>query len=242
MSEHQNRTTNRTVDAKYRKRRLVKKPGSTSKTKFLVWLSGHSVCVLFGTITLFFQALWLPNVYYINSIAYRLCLLGATTAFLANLSHKFGLHYLPPITTLLAQHNFQYLNLAIMYSFTFKSVFKIVPLYLISILQLCEHFKVGAVQKHADSIASIIGFDEIFLIFYLFVRTLAFRSTSGYQLAILLMFLWLRILFDPDTAKMFSYVVDKADAKVSNIKHEKVNKVWTKIKRFLEEKQSSNFI
>lgn len=242
MSETQNGTTNRTVEKEQRKKRLVRKTVSASKTKYYIWLGGHASCVVFGTITLIFQAFWLPNVYYINSIAYRLCLLGATSAFLATLSHKFSLHYLPPFTTLLAQYNFQYLVLAVIWCFTFRSFFKIMPLYLISILQLSEDHKVAFVQKHADSIASFIGFDEIFLILYLFVRTVAFRSTSGYQMAIMTIFVWLRILFDPDTAKMFMYVVDKADARVSNIKNEKVHKAWTKIKRFLDEKQSAQFI
>lgn len=240
-SENQNGTTNRTVEKEHRKKRLVRKSVRASKAKYYAWLGGHASCVLFGTITLIFQAFWLPNVYYVNSVCYRLCLLGASVALLATLSHKFSLHYLPPFTTLLAQHNFQYLVLAVIWCFTFRSFFKIMPLYLISILQLSELHKFKFVQKHADTIASFIGFDEIFLILYLLVRTVAFRSTSGYQMSVLVIFVWLRILFDPDTAKMFMYVVDKADFRVSQIKNEKVSKVWTKFKRFLDDKLSAKF-
>lgn len=232
--------TNRMVEPDYRKRKLVKKIGGQSKTKYYVWLGGHATSLVFGTVTLIFQIFWLPNVYYINSISYRLCLLGATTAFLATMSHKFGLHYLPPFTTLLVQHNFQYLILAIIWCFTFKSILKILPLYLISLLQLSEHKKVSFIQKHSDSIGSFIGFTELLLMAYLLLRTIAFRSTSGYQFAIMSIFLWLRILFDPDTARMFAYVVDKADSKISTVKNEKVTKAWGKAKKFLHEKQSDN--
>lgn len=231
--------TNRIVSREDRKRRLVRRLVGTSKTKLYVWSLGHTLCVIFGSITMVFQVLWLPKIFYINSICYRLCLLGATTAYLATLSHKFGLHHLPPFTTLLAQHNFQYLILSVIWCFTFKSVFKIVPLYLISLLQLADHKKIAFVQKHGDVLGAIIGFTEISFIFYLLIRTLTFRSTSGYQLAIFLIFIWLRILFDSLTSHMFAYVVDKADVHVSKIKHEKVAKVWTKVKNFLEDKQSA---
>lgn len=229
--------TNDTVAAKHRKKRLVAKHSGPSKIKYYVWLAGHTMSLLFGLVSFTWQVLWLRNVYYVNSIAYRMSLLGAVMALGASMSKKFGLRYLPPFSTLLAQRNFQYLVLSLVWSFTFKSIFKLIPTLMISFLQLALHFKAKAVLGQADLLASAIAFDEILLVLYLLVRTLLFRYTAGYQLLIMLTFLWLRVLFDESTANMFGYLVIKLDGRVSGVKNEKVQKVWKKIKVFLKEKQ-----
>lgn len=229
--------TNETVEPSLRKRKLVRKQDLLSKLKYIIWFTGHVMCIVFGLVTFVWQTLWLKNVYYVNSIAYRLSLLGASMALVATMSHKFGLSYLPHFPTLLTQLNFQYLVLAIIWCFTFKSVLKIIPLFLISVLQLTSHKKIAVVQKQADFLASIIAFDEIFLVIYLLVRAIFFRQTSGYQLAVVLIFMWLRVLFDDDTANMFAYILDKFDTKFSTLKNEKVLKVWKKTKAFLDEKR-----
>lgn len=236
-NQNGNDVTNDTVKPTLRKKKLVKKQGDPSKLKYYLWLGGHVFSIVFGIVTFVWQTLWLKNVYYINSIAYRLALIGASAALLATMSHKFGLKYLPHFPSLLAQLNFQYLVLAVIWCFTFKSIFKIIPLFLISVLQLAEHKKIGAIQKQADFLASIIGFSELFLVVYLLLRTIFFRQTSGYQLAVVLIFLWLRILFDDETANMFAYLVEKLDGKVSTVKNEKVLKIWSKVKAFLDEKR-----
>lgn len=232
------KVSNSTVEPHLRKRKLVRKHQSSSNVKYYVWLAGHIMCLLFGTVMFVFKTLRLKDNYHIGNISYRLTLVGATMAFAATAAHKFGLKFLPPLTTLLAQLNFQYLVLSFVWCFTFKSVLKVIPVFLISFLQLSNHFNVGVIVKQADFLAQIIGFDEIFLIVYLILRTLFFRSTAGYQLVLVLMFLWLRILFDEETAKMFSFIVDKLDGKVSGIKNEKVSKVWKKIRDFINEKAS----
>lgn len=231
-----NHTTNRKEDPEHRKRKLVLKHSTASKLKYNIWLSGHIACVAFGLLSYIHSILWLPNKWYIGSIIYRLCLYGGCAALTATLSHKFGLHYLPPFTTLMAQNNFQYLVLCSIWSLTFRSVFKLTPMFLISLLQLSDHFKVDAVLKHLDQIGGFIGFSELILLVYLLLRTIFFRGTSGYQLAVMLSFIWLRILFDKPTAQMFAYVIDKADAKVSQVKNPKVQKFWPKIKAFIDEK------
>ncbi|GEQ72553.1 hypothetical protein JCM33374_g6240 [Metschnikowia sp. JCM 33374] len=229
--------TNETVEPKYRKKKLVKKQPSASNLKYTVWLAGHALSVVFGVVTFTWQIFWLRNVWYINSISYRLSLLGSVLALGATMSKKYGLKYLPPFSTLLAQQNFQYLVLAVIWCFTFKSIFKVIPTFTISVLQLSLNKKIAPVLDQADFLASIIAFDELLLIVYLLVRTLLFRYSSGYQLVIVCVFMWLRILFDKDTANLFGYVVEKADGKMSGIKNEKVHKAWGKIKHFLEEKQ-----
>lgn len=230
--------SNETVRADLRKKKLVRKQTQTSALKYHLWLAGHALAVVFGLVAIVWQAFWLKNVYYIGSISYRLSLLGTVLALGATMSKQFGLHFLPPLTTLLAQHNFQYLVLAVTWMFTFKLVFKLIPTVLISLLQLAAHKKVSFVENQADFLGSIIAFDEVLLVGYLLLRTLLFRSTSGFQLTIMLILLWLRILFDPNTAQMFGYLVDKLDGKMSTQKNEKVLKVWGKIKLFLREKQN----
>ncbi|KAM9917842.1 hypothetical protein OXX59_009069 [Metschnikowia pulcherrima] len=229
--------TNDTVEPKHRKRRLVKKHAGPSNLKYTVWLTGHVLSVVFGLVTFTWQILWLKNVYYINSISYRLSLIGSVLALGSTMSKKYGLNYLPPFSTLLAQQNFQYLVLALIWCFTFKSIFKVIPTFIISVLQLSLNKKIDVVLKQSEFLASIIAFDELFLILYLLLRTLLFRYTSGYQLVIVSVFMWLRVLFDKDTANLIGYVVEKADGRMSGVKNEKVQKAWRKVKHFLSEKQ-----
>lgn len=230
--------TNDTVDPNFRKRKLVRKQGGTSKIKFYVWLTGHVFSVVFGAISFVFQILWLKNIYYINSISYRLSLLGTVLALGATMSKKFGLHFLPPLPTLLAQLNFQQLMLAVIWCFTFKSVFKIIPTFLVSVLQLGAYFKIAPVQNASHFLGAVIALDEILLVGYLLLRTLFFRNTAGYQLLIVLVGFWLRVLFDEDTANLVAFLVDKLDGKVSTMKNPKVLKIWGKVKLFLKEKQN----
>lgn len=235
--ETEKQATNETVAPSLHKRKLIRKQLLLSRLNYTIWLAGHCASVIFGAITLIWQTLWLKNVYYINSISYRLALLGASMAFLATMSHKFGLRYLPQFPTLLTQLNFQFLVLSVIWCFTFKSIFKIIPLFLISVLQLSDHKKIAVVQTQADFLATIIAFDELFLVLYLVLRTLLFRLTSGFQLAVVFVFLALRILFDEDTCNMFAYVMEKLDLKVKMVKNKKVVKAWEKTKLFLEEKR-----
>lgn len=235
--ETEKRPTNDTVKPSFHKRKLVRKQQLLSKLSYTLWVAGHSISIIFGLITFIWQTLWLKNIYYINSISYRMALLGASTAFVATMAHKFGLRYLPQFPTLLTQLNFQFFVLSVIWCFTFKSIFKIIPLFLISLLQLAEHKKIAVVQKHSDFLATIIAFDELILVIYLLLRTIFFRLTSGYQLAVVLVFLWLRVLFDDDTASMFAYIMEKLDLKVMTVKNEKVLKAWKKTKLFLEEKR-----
>lgn len=234
------KVSNSTVEPHLRKKKLVRKNKDHSKIKYQVWLAGHCMCLVFGTVTFVWQTLWLRNAYYINSIAYRLALLGAFLALGSTTAHKYGLQYLPPLTTFLSQQNFQFLILSMVWCFTFKSVLKIIPFFLISLLQVAENKKIAVVQKQADFLAQLIVYDELLLIVYLLLRTIFFRNTSGFQLVLKLVFLWLRILFDPTTSDMFLFVVQKLDGKVSTVKNEKVQMVWKKVKLALEEKRHDN--
>lgn len=219
-----------------RKKKLVRKQKGPNPIKYKLWLAGHLSCIVFGCITFVFQIFWLPNKFYINSIAYRLSLLGSIVALLATVSHKYGLRYLPPSSTLIAQQNFQFVVLGAVWLFTFKSVFKIIPFFLTAVLQIANHKNISAVVKQADFLASFIAYDELVLIVYLLLRTLCFRGTSGFQLVLFLLFYWLRILYNPETTNLFKTIINRLDGKVQNVKNEKVVHYWDKIKMTIEQK------
>jgi hypothetical protein len=230
--------TNATVASEHRKKKLVRKNSGPNPLKYKIWLAGHLMSLIFGGISSIFQLLWLPNRYYINSISYRLSLLGSVLALGATFSHKFGLRFLPPPLTMVAQQNFQYLVLAFLWCFTFKSVFKLIPFLLISTLQLGAHKKIGAIEKQLDFLASLIAYDELLLIVYLFLRTVFLRGWSGYQLVVFLVFYWLRILYNKETGNLFRSIVDRLDGKIQG-KNEKLTHYWDKTKMFFDEKQHS---
>lgn len=235
MSEPK-QATNVTVEPELRKKKLVRKTLAPAKTRHMLWMAGHGASVVFGLISLVWTALWLPNRYYIYTISYTVAMVGAATALAMSLSHKYGLKYLPPMTALLAQHNFQFLVLALIWCFTFKTVFKTIPFFLVSLLQLADHFKIGAVVEHAQVVGRVVGINELILVVYLALRTLLFRRTAGYQLVTVLVFFWLRVLFDKDAAHLFAFLIQKLDGHVLGIKNEKVTTAWLKVKGFVEDK------
>lgn len=231
--------TNETFPSELAKKKLVKKQVLYAAIKKKVWLAGHLTTIVFGAISVLFQVLWLPNRYYINSISYRLTLIGSMVALAATFSHKFGLRSIPPTTTLMSHQNFQYLILAIVWCFTFKSVFKLLPFLLIAILQISDEFKVDLVLKEQDFLASLIAYDELVLMIYLLLRTLLFRNTSGFQLTLFILFYWLRILYNKETGNLFRAIIERLDGKVQGIKNPKVLKAWNKSKAYLESKEKS---
>ncbi|CCE81764.1 Piso0_002433 [Millerozyma farinosa CBS 7064] len=228
--------TNATVNPSHRKRRLMAKAGGVNPLKYKAWVGGHIMCVVFGFISVIFQLLRLPNKYYINSISYRLSLFGAVMALGATISRKYGFSYLPSFSTLVAQQNFQFSVLACIWVFTFKSIFKLLPFLIISTLQLASEKNIEPILKQSGELASLIAFDELFLIFYLLIRTIFFRNTSGFQLVIFLVFYWLRIMFNDETRTLFRTIVARLDGKVSGVKNEKVQHMWKKTKMFIDEK------
>ncbi|KAI5954454.1 hypothetical protein KGF54_002229 [Candida jiufengensis] len=219
------------------KKKLVRKAPDSSALKYKLWLTGHLMALGFGSISFLFQILWLPNIWYINSISYRLSLIGSMLAFTATFSHKFGLHFLPPIASLLSHQNFQYLILAFVWCFTFKSIFKIIPLWLISLLHMGKLKNISFILKESSFLASFIAYDELVLIVYLLLRTLFFRNASGYQLSLFLVFYWLRILYNKETGNLFGAIVERLDGRMTELKNPKVKHYWYKIKEFIKEKQ-----
>lgn len=228
--------TNRTVEAEFRKKKLVRKNQGPSKIKYTIWLSGHIASIVFGVLSIVWQVLLLNNYYYINSILYRLSIVGAIVALVTTMTRRFGISHAPRFSMLLAQKNFQYFLLSFVWLFTFRSIFKILPTILISILQLAENKKIPVILKAGSSIGTVIAFNEIFLVLYLLVRTVFMLKTAGFQFLLMMMLLWLRVLFDVQTARIFAYVVDMLDGKVSTVKNKKLRKAWNKLRAFIKEK------
>lgn len=227
-------------DKKTVQKRLVRKTGSNTALKKKMWLAGHLSVVVFGLLSLLFGVFRLENRYYIHSILYRLTLIGAFIALGATASHKFGLSNAPPISALLAHQNFQYFLLATLWLFTFKSIFKLIPYFLISLLQLAHTENILVISSQSTFLASLIAYDELFLIVYLLLRTIFFRNASGFQLLAFLTFYWLRILYNKETTNLFAALIDKVDSKITSIKNEKVQHYWSKTKLFVSEKQNQH--
>jgi len=226
--------TSDTVPPNSKKRKLVKKHKASNPINYTIWLAGHAATLIFGVLSQFFL---LSNKWYINSISYRLAFVGAIVSMAMTTKHKFGLKFLPSPSTLVASENFQYVVLACLWMFTFKSIFKLFPYVILSLLHISESKKITAITSQAKFLASLIAYDELILIVYLFLRTLCFRNTSGYQLTIFLVFYWLRVLYNKETTTLFSTLVDKADYKFKDIKNPKFQKIWSRIKESIRRRQ-----
>lgn len=228
--------TNRTVEAQFRKKKLVRKNQGPPKIKYIVWISGHIASIVFGVLSIVWQLLRFNNHYYINSIMYRLSIVGAIVALVTTMTRRFGLSHAPRFSMLLAQKNFQYFLLSFAWLFTFRSVLKIVPTILISVLQLAENRNIPVILSVGKQIGTVIACNEILLLLYLLVRTVFMLKTSGYQFMMMMMLLWLRVLFDVQTARIFAYGVDLLDGKVSSVKNKSLRKAWNKLRAFIKEK------
>lgn len=228
--------TNEVVPSEQRRKKLVRKNAGPLPIKYGLWFGGHVSSIVFGIVAIVWQALLLNNCYYLKSISYRLSLMGAVVALVVTMTRRFGLSNRPRFSLMLVQKNFQYALLLTVWIFTFPSIFKILPTVLVSILQLAENKQVSAVLKLGDTFGTIIAFNEIILLFYLFLRTVVMLKTSGYQFMLMMTLLWLRVMFDRKTAEMFAYVVDLLDGKVSSTKNKKVKRAWNKFRAFLKEK------
>lgn len=229
--------TNATCGGEHRRKRLIPKSKVTNPLKYKSWVIGHSLCIGFGIISLTYQLLRLPNKWWIGSIVYRLSLLGAVIALTATFSHKFGLHFLPPLSLLLSQQNFQFLVLGIIWMCTFQSVFKLSPFVAISCLQLADKYDVKVINDASPFIAAGILGSEVCLTVSLLLRTLYLNGTSGYQLLIYFFFYWLRVLFDPATRTHVKSQVDSLGKFVKG-KNEKAESIITFILQKLEAQSS----
>lgn len=228
--------TNETVPAEQRLKKLRKKAKGPNPSKRKIWATGHFLTFIFGSISILFQFIHC-NAFYINSISYRLTLIGAIASLSTTTSRRFGLSFLPPIGSLLAYQNFQYIILALIWLVTFKSIFKIIPFYIVAFLHIGSHYDIKSILAYDKTLADVIAFDELILIVYLLLRTLFFKNSSGFQLLAFFIFYWLRILYNKETTTLFLTIIDKLDYYVKDIKNEKFQKYWGRGKYMMRERQ-----
>lgn len=226
--------TNDTVDSQYRMRKLVRKHGGPAKSKYVLWFASHCIAVVSGLLYLVFVFILMSNRYYLQTLFYKLTIVGAILACMCTTSRRFGFALLPRFSMLAAQMNFQLVIFMSMWLVTFQSVFKIVPIILISMLQVAAEKKVSFVLKLQNVFSTVIAFNEFFLLVYLLFRAVFMMRTAGYQLVILISLIRLRILFDIQTAEFFAYFIDILDSKVAFLPNDKVRKSWNKLRKFIK--------
>ncbi|ODV59383.1 uncharacterized protein ASCRUDRAFT_19445, partial [Ascoidea rubescens DSM 1968] len=194
-------------------RKIPPKPKNYDK---LIWLTGHCLSLSFGLIYFLSR---LSNIilrtkfYYLVRFSYRLSIFGSLLALSLTVSRKFG-RKLPTNFALLSTENFQYLLLALIWFLSRSSIFKIFPYLIISFLQLTREFNYleKIPQNYLLNLTLAISYNELLLIFVLFIDTLLMRGVSGFAFVAFITFYWLRILFSNETKSFvlnFFQVVEK---------------------------------
>lgn len=218
------------------RRVLRKKQPKPKPVKKYVWTAGHSLTLIFGSIYLglYFAKYILRNKWYWTPrIAYRLSFIGVLMAYSVTVLTTFG-KIIPSYYTLLATENFQNLLLAFVWLISRPSAFKLVPFFIISILQFSDRFNIKPLLKFQDSLVDLITISEVFVFVALLFDTLIFRGTSGYALAIYTGFYWLRINFSPYTQAFILKVIRGIDTKIMAKQSPENQAKWQKLKDFVE--------
>lgn len=205
--------------------------------KRYIWLGGHAFTLFFGGLFLIFYVLqflrFFKNWYWIPEILYSLALIGVISSYTVTTLTTFG-NVIPGYHTLLATLNFQNLILACVWLITRRSGFKLLPYYLVAVLQMADHFKVDAVMKFDETISEIIAFSETFIFVTLTFDTLLFRGTSGYALVIYCVFYWIRLNFSPYTQVYILRLTHLVDEKIMKNQKPEIQAKWNNVKSFLE--------
>lgn len=228
MSETKVKKTKRVLRPKTKPPKPIKK---------YIWLSGHAITAVFGTIYFFlyfmravFKLYWLPR------ISYRLTFIGVILSYSISTLTTFG--GIPNYYTLLSTENCQNLLLSLIWLITRPSVFKVVPYLIITCLQLSLHFNVKPVLNQSQTLTDVIPVTELLVAVALIFDTLLFRGTSGFALLIYLSFYWLRINFSPYTQAFLLKLIKLIDDKVMSKQSEKIKKHWDYIIEFIEFRRS----
>lgn len=225
--------------AKRTRKVLVKKVKPPVPIKKYLWLGGHGLTITFGTIySLFYIFKWfLSSWYWTPRICYRLSFIGVLVSYSITVSTTFGSN-LPDYQTLLATENFQNLLLATAWFLSRPSLFKLMPYFFVTSLQLASHFNLPISAKHLNQISDVVAFSEIIVIFALLFDTLLFKGGSGIAFTIYLGFYWLRLNFSPYTQVYILKIVKLIDDKVISKQKPEIQAKWQKIKDFIEYRRS----
>lgn len=221
-----------------KKLRKIVKPEDGLKLLKTVWLAGHGLTLVFGTLYSLYYMKRKTHGFFIPWLSYKLALVGVWMAYTISIQTQYNIKSLPSYSVLIATENFQYLLLSVVWFFNRNSLFKILPFMVVSMLQLAQKFKMVPILKLQKQLSALVLYNELFLFFLLFVDTLLLRGTSGYGLVLYCMFMWLRLLQSENT-RMFLYSnIIKFDGLMAKIKNPKVQHFWTVIKTFLSTKQA----
>ncbi|ODV95406.1 hypothetical protein PACTADRAFT_19646, partial [Pachysolen tannophilus NRRL Y-2460] len=201
-----------------------------------IWLAGHFATLFFSLVYFGYYFTFSSRRSIIAKISYKIVLLGIIFAYSVSMKSTFG--KVPPgYFTLLSTDNFQYLLLSFVWLFNRNSAFKILPYFIISILQISDHFKIDAILKYEFEFKLIIEYNELFLFVLLTFDTLLCRGTSGYALVMFAAFFSLKIMFNDNIRQFIYSFVVRLDGVMSKQKNEKILTLWTDIKNFLDKKK-----
>lgn len=196
---------------------LVKKKAAPKDYKPLLWLVGHCLTLLFGMLHLGSHVVLFGHQKgLIVRFFYIFAIFGVLDSYSISVLVNFGASAGTNFFALITTENFQYLLLAVIWLFSRPSVFKILPYVLISFLQLCKHYKkLDDIPKSVlKSLALIMAYNELVLIFGLFLDTILLRGTSGYSLVAFLGFYWLRIIYSESTKFFFFNFTDVVEQRI----------------------------
>lgn len=234
-----------------------------------VWLTGHAMTLAFGllfSVTYILQCLiffkyrswkwlflrlnrsysffnghrWYDTILrWTPQLMYRYALIGSFMALgVTSYQNTHGLH--PQWFEMLSAENFQYLLISVFWFFTSASIFKLVPLMLLSYVHLTNwkgeiegiKDKEEVTKKNAP-VLKVLAISEIVVAVSLTLDTLLLRSgSSGVLLVVYLGVYWLRINFSPYVQITMLRLLSKLDKKVPP----KYRDQWEVIQKFIYSK------
>ncbi|OUM52366.1 hypothetical protein BVG19_g1548 [[Candida] boidinii] len=238
-SQSQSQTTlENNKNTKEPKKILRKKVKQPFPLKKYAWLVGHGVTIVFSIIYFSYYFTRRSHSSIIAFLSYKLAICGVWSSYTASILSQFNKKSLPSYYVLLATVNFQYLLLSILWFFNRASAYKILPFFIVSVLQLSLKFNVQPILSMDSQLKLVIAYDEIFVFVILFFDTLLLRGTSGFGLVIYAMFFWLRMLYSESTRFLVFSVLIKFDGVISKVQNEKVQSIWNNMKDKISAKQS----
>ncbi|GME79197.1 unnamed protein product [Ambrosiozyma monospora] len=218
--------------------KLRKKADPPSQLNKQLWLVGHVLTLTFSGIYGLYYAQFKSQSSIIPAIAYRLAFVGVWLSYVIQILSLYDKKSVPSFGALMSTANFQYLLLSIVWFFNRSSIFKILPYYLISLLQLAAHFNIKPILKLSKPIQKVIVYNELVLFVVLIFDTLLFRGNSGFGLVAYGMFYWLKVLESENTRALVFNLITKLDGVLSKQKNPKVVEGWKHVKAFLVAKQT----
>lgn len=176
---------------------------------------------------------WTPK------LMYRLAIVGALMSFgVTSYQNSRGLH--PQWFEMLSAENFQYLLISVFWLVTKASVFKLVPLILLSYMHITNSSQEingikdkDEITKKNASVLKALAVAEILVPVSLAINTILLSSgASGVVLVLYLGIYWLRINFSPYVQVMMLKMLSRCDRKIPP----KFQGQWGIVKKYIYSK------